>query len=149
MWLCLYEPDIPQNTGGVLRLAACLGIPLHIIGPCGYPFDDKRLHRVAMDYSTIADYTYHTSWEAFTPQLVGRRLIALSTKASECYTDFVFSLDDILLLGSESSGLPPAIHNLAHERVKVPMQAGARSLNVGMAAAIIASEALRQLKGRA
>lgn len=143
--LAAYQPDMPQNTGAMLRLCACLGLGFDIIMPCGFVLDDARLRRVAMDYADKVDYIRHQSWETFMAQLGARRLILLSTKAAQRYTDFMFQADDILLVGRESAGVPDAVHQAATARVCVPLVAAARSLNVVTAAAMVAGEALRQL----
>lgn len=149
MDIALYQPDIPQNTGSLLRLCACMGTRLHIIEPCGFPLDDKKLRRVGMDYVDLATLIRHDSWEHFadTCQREGRRLLLLSTKASVDYTRFAYQNDDILLLGRESSGVPQAVHEAVDARLIIPMRQGARSLNVALAASMVLGEALRQTKG--
>jgi tRNA (cytidine/uridine-2'-O-)-methyltransferase len=148
--LALFEPDIPQNAGTLLRLAACLGLPVDIIEPCGFIFSDSRLRRAGMDYLDAADRRHHSSWEAY---LRGRdeanrgRLLLLTTSGDTAYTEFVFAAGDTILLGRESGGVPPAVHAAADARLIVPMQRDARSLNVAVAAAMVVGEALRQLKG--
>jgi tRNA (cytidine/uridine-2'-O-)-methyltransferase len=142
--LAAYQPDMPQNTGAMLRLCACLGIGFDIIMPCGFVLDDARLRRVAMDYAAKADYMCHQSWNAFAAQRGTRRLILLSTKAAQRYTDVMYQADDILLVGRESAGVPDDVHEAATMLVSVPLAAGARSLNVVTAAAMVAGEALRQ-----
>lgn len=147
MNIVLYQPDIPQNTGAFLRLCACVGVRLHIIEPCGFVLDDKKLARVAMDYGSTEAITRHTSFERFLDhrQTIPRaKLILLTTKASVHYTAINYGKDDFLLLGRESSGVPQEIHERADLRVTIPMQPGARSLNVVNAAAMVAGEALRQ-----
>lgn len=147
MRLALYQPDIPQNTGAVLRLAACFGVPVDIVEPCGFPFDDKRLRRSAMDYGGACTYARHASWQHFLEDFrqTGRqRLILLSTASATAHTDFAFEPTDTLLLGRESHGVPEAVHKAADARVRIPMAAGMRSLNVVIAAAIVMAEALRQ-----
>lgn len=146
MRLALYEPDIPQNVGALLRLGACLGVPLDVIEPCGFVFDDRRLKRAALDYLDKAALTRHPSWDAFLKAREGR-LVLLSTKAEILYTDFAFREDDILLVGRESAGAPETVHTTADARLKVPMRAGLRALNVALAAALVLGEALRQTKG--
>lgn len=146
MRLALYEPDIPQNVGALLRLGACLGVPLDVIEPCGFVFDDRRLKRAALDYLDKATLTRHPSWDAFLQAREGR-LVLLSTKAEILYTDFAFREDDILLVGRESAGAPETVHTTADARLKVPMRAGLRALNVALAAALVLGEALRQTKG--
>ncbi len=151
MRIALFEPDIPQNAGAILRLCACLGVPLDVIGPCGFVFDDRRLKRVALDYLDKATVCRHVSWDAFLKtrkeDAHAGRLVLLSTSAEIFYTDFAFRENDTLLLGRESKGVPAAIHETADARVKVPMQSGVRSLNVALAAAMVAGEALRQTAG--
>jgi len=150
MLVALFEPDIPQNTGSLIRLCACMGAPLHIIEPCGFPFDDKRMRRVAMDYYDLAAIVRHSSWRAFldfNQSLQSARLILLSTHASDCYTDFAFRPDDILLFGRESMGVPEYVHEKADARIRIPMQQGARSLNLALSASMVLGEALRQTKG--
>lgn len=147
MQLALFEPDIPQNTGALIRLSACLGVPLHIIEPCGFPFDEARVRRAAMDYYELARITRHISWNAFLDhrQSAGSgRLVLLTTRAATPYTAFAFAPGDVLLLGRESSGVPDGVRGQVSSQVSVPMQAGARSLNVAMAAAMVVGEALRQ-----
>ncbi len=149
MRLALFEPDIPQNAGTLLRLGACLGVPVDVIEPCGFVFADKYLRRAGMDYLDRVDLTRHLSWPAFLAarQGNGARLVLLTTGASTPYTAFRFKPDDVLVLGRESSGLPDAVHDAADARVKVPMAAGMRSLNVAAAAAMVLGEALRQTRG--
>jgi tRNA (cytidine/uridine-2'-O-)-methyltransferase len=147
MLIALFEPDIPQNTGSLIRLAACLGIPLHIIEPCGFPLDDKRLKRVSLDYYDLARVVRHRSWQAFldaNQEQMRARLVLLTTHASDYHTDFQFKNDDILLFGRESSGVPPFVRQTVDASVKIPMQSGARSLNLVQAASMIVGEALRQ-----
>lgn len=147
MHLALFEPDIPQNTGSLIRLAACMNTPLHIIEPCGFPFDDKRLRRVALDYYDAAKITRHISWHHFLDfrqTLPGARLLLLSTHAATPYTEFAFAPNDILLLGRESSGVPVHVRDTADERLKIPMREGLRSLNVALAASMVLGEAVRQ-----
>lgn len=151
MRLALFEPDIPQNVGAILRFCACLGVPVEVIEPCGFVFDDRRLKRVALDYLDKVAVHRHVSWDAFLESRKGDanagRLVLLSTKAEILYTDFSFRKNDTLLLGRESKGVPSAIHKTADARVKIPMQSGVRSLNVALAAAMVAGEALRQTAG--
>lgn len=142
--LALFQPDQPQNTGAMLRLCACLGLEMDIIEPCGFVLDDARLRRVAMDYGQLAQPTRHLDWPSFYAQLGRRRLVLLTTQAAIAYTACVFRPDDVLLVGQESAGVPESVHDAAAVRVTIPMLPAARSLNVGMAAAIVASEAIRQ-----
>ena|SRR5690349_2282023 len=147
MRLALYQPDIPQNLGAFIRLAACLGTPLDVIEPCGFPVDDKRIRRAAMDYVDLARLTRHASWEAFRRDRTPGRLVLLTTAGATRLPEARFQPDDILLLGRESAGAPVEVHEAADLRVRVPLQKGARSLNVALAAAVVLSEALRQTDG--
>lgn len=145
MRLALFQPDIPQNTGAVLRLAACLGLGVDLIEPAGFVLSDRRLKRAGMDYLDLVPLTRHASWEAFDRARSGR-IVLLSTAADTSYIEFSFTPTDILLLGRESAGAPAIVHERADARVRVPMIPGARSLNVALAAAMVLSEALRQTK---
>jgi tRNA (cytidine/uridine-2'-O-)-methyltransferase len=147
MRLALYEPDIPQNLGAFIRLGACLGVPLDIIEPCGFPVDDKRIRRAAMDYYDLASIVRHASWDAFRRDKAPGRLVLLTTKGATNLQDARFQPDDILLLGRESAGVPDEVHKAADLRLRVPLKPGARSLNVALAAAMVLSEALRQTDG--
>ena len=147
MRLVLFEPDIPQNTGAMMRLAACLGVGLDLIEPCGFVLDDRRLRRAVMDYADSLDLVRHRSWEAFRQTLGPRRLVLLTTGASERLTGFAFRPDDRLLVGRESAGVPEAVRDAAGARVRIPLVPGARSLNVALAAALALGEALRQTGG--
>jgi tRNA (cytidine/uridine-2'-O-)-methyltransferase len=146
MRLALFEPDIPQNTGTLLRLGACLGIGVDIIEPCGFLFTDKGLKRAGMDYLELANYRRHDSWVAFEAQREGR-LVLLSSKAVLPYTEFVFAPDDVLLLGRESAGVPDSVRDAADARLRIPLKPGLRSLNVALAAGMVLGEALRQTEG--
>lgn len=146
MRIALYQPDIAQNVGTLLRLGACLGVPADIIEPCGFPFGERALRRSGMDYLEHADYTAHASWETFLAADPGR-LVLLTTRASIAYTAFRFAAGDVLLLGRESAGVPEDVHARADARIAVPMAPGLRSLNVAVAAAMILGEALRQTGG--
>ena len=146
MRLALFEPDIPQNTGTLLRLGACLGVGVDIIEPCGFLITDKRLKRAGMDYLELANYRRHDSWAAFAAQREGR-LVLLSSKASRPYTEFAFAPDDVLLLGRESAGVPDSVRDAADARLRIPLMPGLRSLNVALAAAMVLGEALRQTEG--
>lgn len=148
MNIVLYQPDIPQNTGSFIRLCACLGMPLHIIEPCGFVLDDKKLARVAMDYAaqiTLVRHANFAAFLAFKQQAGDGRLILLTTKVAQPYTDCLYHPDDWLLLGRESSGVPENVHETVDLRVTIPMQGNARSLNVVNAASMVAGEALRQI----
>jgi tRNA (cytidine/uridine-2'-O-)-methyltransferase len=142
--LALYQPDQAANTGALMRLCACLGAALDIIEPCGFVLDDRRLRRVAMDYLEHLSFLRHSSWDDFIKTRGSRRIVLLTTRADLDYRRFAFRADDVLLVGRESAGVPDDVHTAADARVKVPMQEGLRSLNVGMAAAIVLAEALRQ-----
>ena len=149
MRLALYEPDIPQNLGAFIRLSACLDVPLDIIEPCGFPFDDKRIRRAAMDYYDLARLTRHASWQTFRRDKPAGRLVLLTTRAAETFPQIQFRPDDILLLGRESAGVPDEVHDAADLRLRIPLKSGARSLNVALAASMVLSEALRQTSGYA
>jgi|SRR5581483_10623419 len=148
MRLALYQPDIPQNAGAMLRLAACFGLGVDLILPAGFVLDDARMRRAGMDYIDHVVIARHTSWAAYRAarrQAEGR-LVLLTTQGDTAYTDFAFGLEDTLLVGRESGGVPIEVHDAADARLVIPMQAGLRSLNVAMAAAIVAGEAMRQLR---
>ncbi len=148
MRLALYEPDIPQNTGAMLRLAACLGVAVDIIEPCGFLLDDRRMRRAGMDYLDQVDLARHISWQAYRRSMVktgdAGRLILLTTQAETAYTDFAFQPGDSVLVGRESAGVPDQVHDAAAARLCIPMQPGLRSLNVALAASMVLGEALRQ-----
>jgi tRNA (cytidine/uridine-2'-O-)-methyltransferase len=146
MRLALYEPDIPQNCGSLLRLAACLGLPVDIIEPCGFVWSDRRLRRAGMDYLEAVEVTRHPSWDAFRQALAGR-LLLLTTAAELTYPAFAFAASDVLLLGRESAGVPAEVHRAASERIRIPMRPGLRSINVAVAAAMVLGEALKQTNG--
>lgn len=147
MRLALYEPDIPQNLGAFIRLAACLGTPLDIIEPCGFPVDDKRIRRAAMDYYDQATVVRHASWQAFQRDRPAGRLVLLTTAGAELLPRATFQPSDILLFGRESAGVPAPVHAAADLRLRIPLQPGLRSLNVALAAAMVLGEALRQTAG--
>lgn len=144
MRLVLFEPDIPQNTGAILRLAACLGAGVDVIEPCGFIWDEPRMRRAGMDYVDAVEPCRHSSWASYLASRPAGRLVLLTTRATCPHSDFAFRADDRLLLGRESAGVPDAVHDRADARVTVPMRPGQRSLNVAMAAAIVLGEALRQ-----
>ncbi len=144
MRLTLYQPDIPPNAGTMLRLAACLGVAVDLIEPCGFPFGDRDLRRAGMDYLDRVTLTRHASWPAYLLARPPGRLILLTTRAESAYTGFRFAGDDILLVGRETAGVPAAVHAAADARLAIPMAAGCRSLNVALAAAMVLGEALRQ-----
>jgi tRNA (cytidine/uridine-2'-O-)-methyltransferase len=144
--LAIYQPDIPQNTGTMLRLAACLGVPVDIIEPAGFDVSDRNLRRSGMDYLDRVEVTRHISWRAFAEWRItrGTRLVLATTKGAVPYADFTFRKDDVILVGRESAGVPDEVHEAADARLLVPMRAGLRSLNVAVTAAMILGEALRQ-----
>ena len=148
MRLALFEPDIPQNTGNILRLGACLGINVDIIEPTGYIFDDKKLKRSSMDYINHIKYKRHLDWNEFYTwsKKNDYRLILLTTKSSKKYYTYKYKENDILLFGRESAGVPDFIHKIVDEQLTIPMKKGMRSINVSSAVAIVASEACRQIK---
>lgn len=145
--LALYQPDIPQNTGTILRMCACLGLAAAIIEPAGFPVTDRAFRRAGMDYLDHVAITRHSSWSAFEAWRcdAGSRLVVLSTKASHAYTGFRFAGGDILLVGRESAGVPDHVHAAADARLCIPLIPEMRSLNVAVAAAMVAGEALRQI----
>ena len=147
MRIALFEPDIPQNLGAFIRLSACLGVALDIVEPCGFPLDDKRIRRAAMDYYDLARITRHASWTAFCRNRPPGRLVLLTTKGAQTFPEVAFEPSDTLLLGRESAGVPDEVHDAAGLRLRVPLQKGARSLNVALAASMVLSEALRQTSG--
>lgn len=144
MRLALFEPDIPQNAGALLRLGACLGVAVDIIEPCGFLFSDAQLRRAGMDYLELAEMVRHASWEQYLVAGLFGRIVLVSSKGSQRYTDFAFSPDDTILLGRESAGAPPFVHDRADARLRIPMKSGLRSLNVAQAGAMVLGEALRQ-----
>jgi tRNA (cytidine/uridine-2'-O-)-methyltransferase len=146
MRLALHQPDQAGNVGTIMRLAACLDVPLDIIEPCGFAFSDRALKRAGMDYAEIANISRHESWDAFERQAAGR-VVLLTTSGSTPLPSASFEADDVLLLGSESAGVPEAVHRRATLRVRIPQAPGTRSLNIAVAAGIALGEALRQTGG--
>lgn len=148
MRLALVEPDIPQNTGAILRLGACLGVAIDIIEPCGFLWDDRRLRRAGMDYLEGVEVTRHVSLAAYLAGRTARpapgRLVLLTTRGAVRHVDLMFRPDDTLVLGRESAGVPESLHEAADARVRIPLTSGMRSLNVALAAGIVLGEALRQ-----
>ncbi len=144
--LALYEPDIPQNTGTILRTAACLGVGVDIIEPCGFVWDEKRMRRSGMDYLDRVDIIRHPSWQEYHHSNQGR-LVLLTTQGAVAYTEFSYQDGDTLLLGRESAGVPEEVHNAADARIIVPVAQGMRSLNVAVTAGVVLGEALRQTGG--
>ena len=147
MRIALYQPDIAQNTGTILRLAACFGVPVDVIEPTGFPWNDSRFRRAGMDYRDIAQVTRHMSWNAFLAAREPGRLVLLTTKAESSPYDFSFAPGDTLLFGRESAGVPDDVHRMCDARLRIPMVAEARSLNVAVTAALALGEALRQCGG--
>ncbi len=147
--LALYQPDIPQNAGTMIRMAACLGIAVDIVEPAAFDVSDRHFRRSGMDYLERAAVMRHASFTAFDDwrKGAGRRLILIETDGSVAHLDFAFQPDDILMVGRESAGVLPSVHAAADAVVRIPMQAGLRSLNVALAAAIVMGEALRQVGG--
>jgi tRNA (cytidine/uridine-2'-O-)-methyltransferase len=145
--IALYEPDIPQNTGTVLRLCACLGLEGHIIEPAGFAASDRAFRRAGMDYLDAVALTRHASWQEFDAwrRRQYHRLVVFTTAATMSYLDYRFEPNDVLLFGRESAGVPQAVHASADARLVIPMRPGLRSLNVAIAAAMAAGEALRQI----
>ncbi len=146
MRLALFQPDIPQNAGALIRLGACLGVTIDIIEPCGFVLSDARFRRAGMDYLEVAAVTRHSSWEAFRATVHGR-LVLLTSKGSDPYTGFTFRGEDTLLLGRESAGVPDEVRDVCDARLRIPLKPGLRSLNVAQAGAMVLGEALRQTKG--
>ncbi len=152
MRLALFQPDIPQNTGTLLRLGACLDLPIDIIEPCGFIFNEKAMKRAGMDYLNLASYRRHNSWQDFleyrqnNPKEYGR-LVLMTTKASIPYTNFKFEPNDIILMGRESAGVPESVHQMVDARLIIPMNQNARSINVAVSAVMVIGEALRQTGG--
>ena len=149
MRLALYQPDIPQNAGSLMRLGACLDVGIDVIEPCGFLLSDRTLRRAGMDYLKSADIRRHPSWEKFRDGLAakpGQRLVLLTKRGSMPYTDFTFQASDTLLVGRESAGAAEAVHEAADARLIIPLKPGLRSLNVAQAAAMVLGEALRQTR---
>ncbi|MEK7801578.1 MAG: tRNA (cytidine(34)-2'-O)-methyltransferase [Pseudomonadota bacterium] len=143
--LAAYQPDIPQNTGALIRLAAAFGVPLELIEPFGFLWDERKIRVSAMDYYDQARITRHASWHKFTECYAEQRIVLLTTKTNLPYTDFSFQPNDVLLLGRESAGVPDDVHKSLVHHVTIPLVATARSFNVAMAGAIVLAEALRQI----
>ncbi len=148
MRLVLFEPDIPQNTGTLMRLAAGLGVSLDLIEPCGFLLDDRKLRRAGMDYIDHLDWTRHNSWASYQAGVQAGapsgRLVLLTTRGAIPYTDFAFAPDDRIMVGRESAGVPDEVHEAADARLVIPLKPPARSLNVALSAAMVLGEALRQ-----
>ncbi len=146
MRIALFEPDIPQNAGNIFRLGACLGIPIDIIEPTGFVFDDKKVKRASMDYNKYLELRKHISWLEFYnwSKQNSYRLILLTTKSKKSYFSYKFRKNDILLFGRESAGVPDEVHSLVDERLTIPMIKGPRSINLSSSVAMAASEVIRQ-----
>jgi tRNA (cytidine/uridine-2'-O-)-methyltransferase len=145
--IALLQPDIAANTGTIARLCACFGLPLTIIEPAGFAWSDSSLRRAGMDYLAQADIRRSPDWQHFRAENTSRRLVLLTTAASQSFLDFTFESGDVLLFGRESTGVPPNVHEAANARLIIPMRPGLRSLNVAVAAAMVTGEALRQTGG--
>ncbi len=147
--IALFQPDIPQNTGTIARLCACMGSELHIIEPAGFPVTEKAFRRAGMDYIQNVDMKRHMNFDAFLENMTdeGRRVILVTTKASLPHIDYTFKQDDVLLFGRESSGVPEIVHQTLTEKVTIPMKNEMRSLNLAVSAGMLLNEALRQTKG--
>ena len=147
--IALYEPDIPQNTGNIFRLGACLGVPVDVIEPTGFIFDDKKFKRSAMDYINHLNYKRHLDWEHFLKWVKNNqgRLILMTTKSEKSYYNFKFQPSDILLFGRESAGVPNDVHDIADHRLTIPMKNEVRSINLSSSVALVIGEGLRQING--
>ena len=143
--IALYEPDIPQNTASIIRTCSCLGAYLEIIEPCGFLFSDKRFKRVVMDYMDEDKIQFYKNSEEFFDSKKNDRIILITTKSLKSYTDFNYSVNDTILFGRESAGVPEHIHKLVNERLKIPMIKNKRSLNISTSVAIVLAENLRQI----
>jgi tRNA (cytidine/uridine-2'-O-)-methyltransferase len=144
--IALYEPDIPQNTAAIIRTCACLGAKLEIIEPCGFLLTDKRFKRVVMDYMDHNQIDFYQSSDEFFEAKKNQRIVLMTTKGSISYTKFKFNLEDTILFGRESAGVPENIHQLIENRLKIPMNNNVRSLNIASSVAIVLAESLRQIK---
>jgi tRNA (cytidine/uridine-2'-O-)-methyltransferase len=144
--IALFEPDIPQNTAAIIRTCACLGAKLEIIEPCGFLLNDKRFKRVVMDYMDEKDIKFYKNFDDFFKFKKNQRIVLMTTKASISYTKFKFSVNDTILFGRESAGVPEKVHKLIKDRLKIPMKNNKRSLNIASSVAIILAESLKQNK---
>ena len=142
--IALYEPDIPQNTASIIRTCSCLGVKLEIIEPCGFLLSDKRFKRVVMDYMDIKEIKFYRNLSEFLDAKNDQRIILMTTKAKDKYTNFKFKKNDTILFGKESAGVPERIHKLIKDRLKIPMKNDKRSLNIASSVAIILAECLKQ-----
>jgi len=143
--LALYQPDMAGNVGAIMRLCACMGVALDIIEPCGFPWNERKIRSSALDYLTEVNYERHENWDRFSDVNKDKRIVLMTTKSDVIYTDFEFRADDILLAGSESSGVPQNVHDAVDAHVTIPMAGAMRSLNIGMACAMVLGEVRRQL----
>ena len=144
MNIVLYKPDIPQNTAAIVRLSACLSLKIHIIEPCGFNLNDSRFKRVVMDYIKLSQIVKYPDFDSFEKKNLKSRIVLMTTKSKKLYHQFKFKKNDFLLFGRESAGVPDEIHKKVKDKLKVPLSGKARSLNVAMTVAIVASEALKQ-----
>ena len=144
MHIALYKPDIPQNTGAIIRLSACLNLKIHIIEPCGFNLNDSRFKRVVMDYIGFSKISKYEDYDIFVKKNLKSRIILMTTKAKKSYHKFKFKKSDILLFGRESAGVPESLHKTIKNKLKIPISKKARSLNVAMTVAMVVAEALRQ-----
>ena len=144
--IALYEPDIPQNTAAIIRTCSCLGADLEIIEPCGFLFSDKRFKRVVMDYMEEKEIKFYSNYDHFFKEKKNQRIILMTTKCSSLYSAFDFKIDDTILFGRESAGVPEKVHNMVNKKIKIPMIKNKRSLNIASSVAIILAESLRQNK---
>ena len=144
MRIALFEPEIAGNVGAILRLGACMGVAVDLIEPMGFEWDDRRVRRAAMDYIDHVTVVLHAGFDAFRTAIGSRRLVLLSTKGSQSVYDFGFAADDVLLFGKESAGVPAAVADACHARIRIPMRPEVRSMNLATSAAIALGEALRQ-----
>ena len=144
--IALYEPDIPQNTASIIRTCSCLGAELEIIEPCGFLFSDKRFKRVVMDYLEEDKIKFYKNADDFFKSKKGQRVILITTKGIKSYTEFNFKISDTLLFGRESAGVPNKVHKIANEKLKIPMSANKRSLNLATSVGIVLAEQIRQIK---
>ena len=142
--IALYEPDIPQNTAAIIRTCACLGAKLEIIEPCGFLLTDTRFKRVVMDYMDYSQIEFYQSSDKFFKSKKNQRIVLMTTKGSMSYTKFKFNTEDTILFGRESAGVPESVQKLIENRLKIPMNNNARSLNIASSVAIVLSESLRQ-----
>ena len=144
--IALFEPDIPQNTAAIIRTCACLGAKLEIIEPCGFLLSDKRFKRVVMDYMDENQIKFYESSNQFFEKKKNQRIILMTTKATVSYTKFRFNINDTIMFGRESAGVPNKVHKMIKDRLRIPMKQNMRSLNVASSVAIILAECLRQIK---